>query len=159
MSDPVESELPEVSILFATETCNAEDLSESAEKELTQAGFPVTRGSISEIEVDDLRERPVILIIASTWGEGEAPSEAVDFHEEFISVEPLGLVGTRFSVLGLGDTAYEHFCQCGKDFDHHLERHGAQRLYARADCDVDFDDSFGEWIAGVLNALKAPTAA
>ncbi len=156
MSDPSDSDLPEVSVLFATETCNAEDLSELAEKRLTEEGFPVARASVSDVEVEDLKVKPVILMIASTWGDGEPPSEAWEFHDELVSKDPMGLTDTRFSVLSLGDETYEHFCQCGKDFDAHLERHGAQRLYPRVDCDIDYDGPYEGWIDGVVDALKRP---
>ena len=141
-----------ITILFATETCNAEDLSESAENTLVSAGYTVVRHSVSEIEAEELCSKPVVLVIASTWGEGEPPTDAEDFHAELISKEPVGLTATQFSALALGDSSYECFCQCGKDFDEQLVRHGAKRLLARVDCDVDFEDSYDGWITTVLGA-------
>ena len=60
------------------------------------------------------------------------------------------LEGTRFSVLSLGDSSYEHFCKMGKDFDRRLEELGGQRLVKRVDCDVDFDTDFENWKQSVL---------
>ena len=37
----------------------------------------------------------------------------------------------NYSVLGLGDTSYEHFCKMGKDFDTRLEVLGATRVNER----------------------------
>jgi len=97
----------------------------------------------------------------STWGEGDPPETAVDFYEAFMGSDAPKLENTRYSVLGLGDTSYEHFCKMGKDFDSRLEKLGGQRIYDRVDCDVDFDDAFATWQAGALKALEklaAPAA-
>ncbi|MGA9289696.1 MAG: assimilatory sulfite reductase (NADPH) flavoprotein subunit, partial [Anaerobacillus sp.] len=60
----------------------------------------------------------------------------------------------RFSVLSLGDSSYEFFCQTGKDFDNRLEELGGTRIYPRVDCDLDFDEPAEEWFDGVTNLLK-----
>ncbi|MDF2855868.1 MAG: sulfite reductase flavoprotein alpha-component, partial [Neobacillus sp.] len=59
-----------------------------------------------------------------------------------------------FSVLSLGDSSYEFFCQTGKDFDARLEELGGTRLYPRFDCDLDFDEPATEWLEGVLGSLS-----
>ena len=141
-----------ITTLFAAEACNAEDLSESAENTLVSAGYTVVRNSVSEIEAEELRSKWVVLVIASTWGEGEPPTDAEDFHAEFISKEPMGLTATQFSVLALGDSSYECFCQWEKDFDEQLVCRGAKRLLAQVDCDLDFEDSYDGWIISVLGA-------
>ena len=60
----------------------------------------------------------------------------------------------RFSILALGDTSYEFFCQTGKDFDQKLEELGAQRLSPRVDCDLDYDEPVAEWFGQVISALN-----
>lgn len=69
------------------------------------------------------------------------------------------LEGTNFAVLGLGDTSYEHFCKMGKDFDARLEALGAKRIADRADCDVDYDDSYAAWSNAVFAELEKQTQA
>ena len=69
----------------------------------------------------------------------------------------LSLANVRYSVCGLGDTAYEKFCQIGKDFDAKLETFGASRASTRQDCDVDYEDSYVSWLEDTLTAL-APAA-
>src|SRR5437016_13046448 len=65
------------------------------------------------------------------------------------------LPGVNFSVLALGDSNYPKFCDCGKNFDRRLEALGARRVYPRVDCDVDAEEPFSRWPAGVLPALAA----
>ena len=49
---------------------------------------------------------------------------AVSFYKEFMTMRTLASAGVRFSVCALGDTAYEKFCQTGKDIDARLEALG-----------------------------------
>jgi sulfite reductase (NADPH) flavoprotein alpha-component len=66
----------------------------------------------------------------------------------------LDLRGVRFSVLALGNTTYDQFCKCGRDFDIALERYGAIRIYPRVDCDVDYDAPAKKWFDGVFSSLQ-----
>jgi sulfite reductase (NADPH) flavoprotein alpha-component len=66
----------------------------------------------------------------------------------------LDLRGVHYSVLALGNTTYDQFCKCGRDFDAALERHGACRIYPRVDCDVDYDAPARLWFDGVLSSLR-----
>ena len=61
------------------------------------------------------------------------------FWEAVVHGNGLDLSGVKYSVLALGNTTYDHFCKCGREFDAALERHGAMRIYPRVDCDVDYD--------------------
>ncbi len=58
-------------------------------------------------------------------------------------------------MLALGDNNYEQFCKCGIDFDTRLAALGAQRIFERVDCDVDYEEPFGRWLEGVLCVLEA----
>ena len=89
----------------------------------------------------------------SAQGEGDPPETATDFCSALMGETAPQFAGTNYSVLGLGDTSYEHFCKMGKDFDARLEALGANRVFARKDCDVDFDSDFEEWLDGSLSAL------
>jgi sulfite reductase (NADPH) flavoprotein alpha-component len=70
----------------------------------------------------------------------------------------LSLSNVRYSVCALGDTAYEKFCQVGKDFDARLEVLGASRIFARQDCDVDYEESYVSWLENSLTALAPESA-
>ena len=113
--------------------------------------------NMSEISPADLAKSPNLLVIVSTWGDGEPPETAVAFYKEFMGTE-VSLSDVRYSVCALGDTAYEKFCQIGKDFDARLEAFGAARVTARQDCDVDYEESYASWLDSALSAL-APASA
>ncbi len=144
-----------LTVLYGTESGNAEQLADRAVKEAKKKGFKAVMKNMSEISPADLSKVENLLVIVSTWGDGEAPETAVSFHKAFMS-EDVKLDGVKFSVCGLGDTSYEKFCEIGKQFDTRLEKLGATRIAPRADCDVDFEDAYTEWFATALKAI-APT--
>ena len=110
--------------------------------------------NMAEISTQDLTKSSNLLVIVSTWGDGEPPETAVPFYKEFMTAD-LPLADLRFSVCALGDTAYEKFCQIGKDFDSRLEKLGASRISERKDCDLDYEDSYSEWLDHALGAIAA----
>lgn len=147
----------ELTILYGSESGNAESLADATAQAAGEAGFKAKVLNMGEIKPDRLQGAENLLVLVSTWGEGDPPENAIDFHEAFMGPGAPRFEGTRFSVLGLGDTSYEHFCKMGHDFDERLEALGARRIFPRKDCDVDFDDDFAAWRDGVLDALKAET--
>jgi sulfite reductase (NADPH) flavoprotein alpha-component len=146
---------PELTVLYGTESGNSETLADLTAKAAKAAGFKAKTLNMADIKVAKLKDIENLLVIVSTWGEGDPPESAVDFYEDCMSDKAPKLSGTRFSVLGLGDTSYEDFCKMGKDFDARLEALGAKRIYDRVDADVDYDDEFAKWHKAALKALKA----
>lgn len=146
-----------LTVLYGTESGNSEELADRTVKAAKKRGFQAVMKNMSEISPADLEKSSNLLVIVSTWGDGDAPETAVAFHKEFMSSQ-LSLASVRYSVCSLGDTSYEKFCQIGKDFDAKLETFGASRISARQDCDVDYEDSYVLWLENTLSAL-APAAA
>lgn len=149
---------PELTVLYGTESGNSEGLADQTVKAASRFGFKAKAVNMADLKVAKLKEIENLLVIVSTWGEGDPPETALDFYEEFMSEKAPKLEKTRFSVLGLGDTSYEQFCKMGKDFDSRLEALGATRVFDRKDCDVDFDDDFASWHQGALKVLEALAA-
>ncbi len=145
---------PQLTVLYGTESGNSESLADQTVKVANKSGFKAKAVSMGDIKPAKLKGVENLLVIVSTWGEGDPPENAVDFYEAFMSDSAPKLEGVHFSVLGLGDTSYEHFCKMGKDFDARLEALGAKRVFDRVDCDVDYDDAFVAWQKGALAALS-----
>lgn len=143
-----------ITVIYASETGNAESLAEDTGEHLQKLGGPVRVVDIEDFEMGEIKDSQLLFAIVSTWGEGDPPTTAEDFFEEFKDADPLGLESVSFAVLALGDTNYEDFCQFGKDLDAELERHGAQRVLPRVDCDVDFEDPFAEWLKDVAKVVQ-----
>ncbi|GAE24872.1 sulfite reductase [Halalkalibacter wakoensis JCM 9140] len=144
----------EVTILYGSQTGNSQNLAKSTEKKLKEQGFDVKVSSMSDFKPNNLKKLHNLLIIVSTHGEGEPPDNAISFHEFVHGKRAPKLNDLRYSVLSLGDSSYEFFCQTGKEFDQKLEELGATRLHDRVDCDLDFEEPAAEWVQGVLNGLN-----
>lgn len=147
-------EKPEITILYGSESGNAESLADQTAKAIDKIGFKSKVLNMGDIKPAKLKGVQNLLVLVSTWGEGDPPENAVDFYEAFMGDKAPKFEGTRFSVLALGDTSYEHFCKMGKDFDSRLEALGGQRIFPRQDCDVDFDESYAAWSKGVIAELE-----
>lgn len=139
-------------VVYGTESGNSETLADRAVKEAKKRGFQAVMKNMADISPADLAKAANLLVIVSTWGDGEPPETASTFYKDFMSGE-LALSSVRYSVCALGDTSYEKFCQTGKDIDARLEGLGAVRVAPRQDCDVDYEESFVAWLDAGLKAL------
>ncbi|MFC9598931.1 assimilatory sulfite reductase (NADPH) flavoprotein subunit [Peribacillus butanolivorans] len=144
----------EVTILYGSQTGNAQGLAENAARKLEDNGFQVTTSSMSDFKVNNLKKVQNLLIAVSTHGEGDPPDNTLSFHEFLHGRRAPSLGDLRFSVLALGDSSYEFFCETGKQFDKRLEELGGTRLFPRMDCDLDYDAPAAEWLEGVISSLS-----
>lgn len=149
----------EITVLFGSQSGKAQGVAKKFAKKLEEQGFQITLSSMSDFKPNGLKKVQNLLVIVSTHGEGVPPDNAISFHEFLHSKRAPQLDGMRYSVLALGDTSYEFFCQTGKDFDKRLGELGAAQIAPRVDCDVDFDEPAAEWMSSVLNALNAASPA
>lgn len=147
-----------LTVLYGTESGNSEVLADRTVKAAKKRGFQAVMKNMSEMAPADLAKASNLLVIVSTWGDGEPPETAVSFYKDLMAAD-LSLGGVKFSVCALGDTSYEKFCQTGKDIDAKLEGLGARRVFARQDCDVDYEESYVEWLDGALSALAPESVA
>ncbi len=150
--------LAPLTILFGSQTGTAEGLAKKVAKEAGKRGFAPTVLDMAQTDVAKLANEKNLLVITSTYGDGEPPDNAKALHAALKAAGDRPLTATRFAVLSLGDTNYAQFCQCGKDLDAWLERLGATRASPRVDCDLDYDASFVKWLDAALAAL-APSSA
>ena len=143
-----------VLILYGTVTGNSEALAKKLAEALRPTGLTARVRDMAHCQPNVLKQTNCVLVVASTYGDGEPPDDAAPFWDAVVHGNSLDLRGIKYSVLALGNTTYDHFCKCGRDLDTALERHGAVRLYPRVDCDVDYDYPARRWIEGVLANLR-----
>lgn len=143
---------PKLTVLYGTESGNSEKLADQTVKEAKKRGFQATAKNMADLSAADLAKVENLLVIVSTWGDGDPPETATAFHKDLMSAT-LTLPKVRYSVCALGDTSYERFCQTGKDVDARLESMGATRISPRQDCDVDYEDAYKTWLKAALDAF------
>jgi sulfite reductase (NADPH) flavoprotein alpha-component len=151
-----------IAVYYGSETGNAEAFAKRVAKAAVQRGFDSGAVCLDKVNLHSLTSEEFALFVTSTYGDGEPPANAQAFHAELTQPPPgISLSHLQFSVLALGDTNYEQFCQCGKDFDRQLALLGAKRLFERIDCDVEFEKPAQSWMDGVFSVLETakPTAA
>ncbi len=137
-------------ILYGSESGNAENLAAKAGKLAKARGFkPVVKDMLAT-KPEDLVSVKNLMVVVSTWGEGDPPERAVEFFKQ-IKADSAPKQSANFAVLALGDTSYVNFCQAGKDIDTRFDKLGGKRIFDRTDCDVDFEKPAMEWIDKALN--------
>ncbi len=143
-----------LTILYASQTGNAKGVAKQLEQSASAAGITVKLTNVSDYKAKSLKSETHLLIIASTNGEGEPPDDAIEFHEFLLGKKAPKLPNLSYSVLALGDSSYEFFCQTGKDFDERLKALGAKQVAPRVDCDVDYDSDSESWTLSIVDSLK-----
>ncbi len=146
-------------VLYGSQTGTAETLAKKTAKAAEAKGFSSKLVCMEKFDSVELPKEEHVLVITSTYGDGEPPDNAQGFWNWFSSDAAPKLERTRFSVLALGDTNYPQFCEFGKKCDARFEQLGATRLHPRVDCDVDYEAPASSWSDGVFGALKGNGAA
>jgi sulfite reductase (NADPH) flavoprotein alpha-component len=147
-----------VTVVYGSQTGTAEGLAKKLVKTLKKGNFEPEIHDMAAYDRSRLASERNLLIITSTYGDGEPPDSAAELHSWLMSDAAPRLEGVSYSVLALGDTSYPDFCKCGIEFDTRLSALGANRIFSRIDVDVDPDAPYAEWSAGVLATL-APSGA
>ncbi len=156
LSSAVASQTSSVlTILYGSQTGNAKGVAKSLAAQATAQGLTVDLKSMGEFKPKSIKNVSHLLIVASTNGEGEAPDDAISLHEFLASKKAPKLENLHYSVLALGDTSYEFFCQTGKDFDQYLAKLGAKRIIDRVDCDVDYEDAAKAWADEIVKKSQS----
>ncbi|MDZ7279675.1 sulfite reductase subunit alpha [Pantoea eucrina] len=142
-------------ILYGSQTGNAEALAHTAAKAARAKGLVPVVQALGEVDLDVFATMRHVLIVTSTYGEGEMPDNAQLFWQALSASTAPRLEQMHFAVLAIGDTGYDGFCQAGKFFDMRLEQLGAKRVVDRIDCDIDFEEPSSEWIGSAMPQFAA----
>ena len=130
-------------ILYASETGTAEGFARKAARQLQQ--FRPKVMALDEYSVDAIASEKLLLVVTSTFGNGEMPSNGKHFLQ-WVKQQPTGsLNGLNYSVLGIGSTVYEQFCAAGTAINKALAKAGAN-------CAVPLHK--GDEIKGQANTFK-----
>jgi len=143
-----------MNILFGSVTGTAENLARTAAKLARARGHHVDISELDDVSMEDLATMKDVLIVVSTYGEGEPPEPAEKLYDFLASKKAPKLDELEVAVLGLGDSSYEFFCKTATDFEERLSALGAKVVHERALFDVDYDDHASTWINNALDVFE-----
>ena len=149
---------PELLMLWASQTGNAEALAEKFAQQLTVQGWAVNLQSMNDYPTETLAKNKLVVFVTSTFGDGDAPDNGGDFWGQLTSESMPMLSELQFALLALGDSNYDQFCGHGKKLFARLQALGAKALVERVDCDSDFEVPAGEWFAKLKEQLASLTS-
>ena len=141
-----------IAVLYASQSGTAEGLARKLAKELKAQGYAPAVSTLVGYTPAALAAETCALILASTYGDGDAPDGVQPFYEQLCSERFPFMEKLSYAVFALGDKHYEHFCKFGHDLDTKLAALGANRLANRVECDVEVEEPFAQW----KSALRSP---
>ena len=138
-----------LSIFFGSQTGNATGLAEKTAKMAANYGLQANVIDMDGYDPSQMASMKRVLIITSTWGEGEMPDNAETMWQTINSANP-NMSGVSFSICALGDTSYDEYCKAGHDWNDKLTSLGAHQIHPIQECNVDYEPPWKIWVDEVL---------
>ncbi|MCA1858921.1 sulfite reductase flavoprotein subunit alpha [Janthinobacterium sp. HSC-3S05] len=132
-------------VAYASQSGQAERLALESARALQQAGVAVDVQSLDRFDPAQLRQYQRALIVASTFGEGEAPDGTRRFARLLQQTSGMPLAGLEFGMLALGDRHYSAFCGFGHALAQQLQALGATSLFPLIEVDKHDPAALAGW--------------
>lgn len=125
-------------VAYASSGGQAERLAKQLKLQLEAQGLVPSVGlaQLNQVKAETLHNTEQLLLVASTYGEGEAPDNGRLFLPRLRKLAANELHHLKFAVLALGDKSYQQYCQFGVAAAHALSDKGAQAFFepVKVDC-------------------------
>ncbi|XP_010400579.1 nitric oxide synthase, inducible isoform X2 [Corvus cornix cornix] len=115
-----------VTVIYATETGKSETLANNL-CSLFSCAFSTKILCMDEYNICDLEKETLLLVVTSTFGNGDSPGNGKTFKDSLLRLKLLGKK-IRYSVFGLGSSMYPEFCAFAHAIDQKLAQLGAAQL-------------------------------
>lgn len=145
-----------ISVLYGTETGNAEMLADDIKSALEDR-FEVTSQNLSDTDPAELNGDAFVVIVCSTYDEGDLPGSAKPFAEK-LDAGSYDLSGVRFAIFGLGDGEYaDTFAYGSMKLAEKLKASGAVQVGERLVHDASGpempEDIALPWLSDIVESL------
>jgi len=156
---PAKPKLRPLPIYFGSQTGTAERFVAELQAAAVLQGFAPTAQDLNSLGLDTLAALPIVLIVCSTQGKGDAPDNAAKFLKAAQTAVKLGetKLNTPFAVFGLGSLEYmDTFNKCSKGVRDALLKLGAKEVLEPVfgDETLDLHEDFQKWISRVLPVVQ-----
>ena len=155
------SERSGVTVLYGSETGNAQDYAQFLAKRLKYFGLKPTIMSLDHYPLKNLvTDTKFLIIICSTTGQGELPRNSKKFMKFLLKKKlPSDLLNhIELTTFGIGDSSYPKFNYAIKKIHARLLQLGCSELCTRCEADEQtpegVDGYYSEWETNLLEALK-----
>ena len=146
---------------FGSESGNAKALAlQLSQHPALQTYHPVVQ-PLGGIELADFcgdaGSGQALIIVSSSFGDGEPPGNAEQFLAQAQQAHELR--GLQYAIFGLGDTAYPQFCGFTKQLEQLLQARHAHALMERVDADACYLEFFQRWLPALQAVLQGNSQA
>ncbi|KAG0198300.1 hypothetical protein BGX33_012437, partial [Mortierella sp. NVP41] len=158
MTDRDDKAIPQadhLTVFFASQTGNAESISRNIYEQAQERGFKANHYALNDHAKVDWDSEDCLVFVVSTTGDGDPPDNSTKFWRHLRKLKGVGLTKAKYTILGLGDTNYDNFCQTAKRLDTRLQELGATSFYPRglADDATGLEETVDPWIKNLWPAL------
>lgn len=145
----------ETLLVWASQTGRTHKYALMAQEKLQDAGLSCLCVSMNEVSEADLLNVKTLLVMTSTFGDGDAPDNGRVFWT-MLSKWPstCTLENLSFSVMAFGDRSYAQFCKFGQNVEQKLQFLGAQVLVPCRQNEHDETAAFAQWLSEIIGALS-----
>ncbi|NXG42365.1 NOS2 protein, partial [Psilopogon haemacephalus] len=117
---------PKVTVIYATETGKSETFANNL-CSLFNCAFSTKILPMDEYNICDLEEETLLLVVTSTFGNGDSPNNGKTLKNSLLTLKQLRKK-IRYAVFGLGSSMYPEFCAFAHTIDQKLAQLGASQL-------------------------------
>ena len=142
-------------ILYGSQSGNAEIIAIELAQAAKQYNLLAVAVKMNAMDLPLLTKIERLLIITSTFGEGDMPDNAENLWQLINTDEAPDLSHLHYAVLALGDSDYANFCRAGKSWNRRLSDLNAQATQEIILCDADYVDQAEQWKASILPLIAA----
>jgi len=137
-------------IAYASESGSGEKLAHELHTELKTQGDLALCLTLNQVTEQQLKQADALLIIASTYGEGEAPDNGRHFLDKLDKLKST-LSHLNYAVLALGDREYSQYCQFGLALNQALKSKLCKPLFEPILVNKLDENSINEWNSNLLS--------
>ncbi|WP_373767553.1 FMN-binding protein MioC [Glaesserella sp.] len=143
-----------ICIITGSTLGGAEYVADHLNDVLTEQGYQVEL--FNQAELADIQHQTSLLVVTSTHGAGELPENIQPLFQQ-IDESDLDFSQMKFSVIGLGSSDYDTFCNAVNIVEQSLTAKGATQVCESLRIDVvnnfDHDGSAEEWLPSFTSTL------